>query len=144
MAILYLTYAFSALTLLVGRQEEHPACKILSGGMLSGARCKFAYGPADAIATHYLLITRLVPDKIQESRKTVVCVCVCVCVCDITYLPNKEDEKMSINHSESIVVVVVVGGTSSSCSRLCRLVKLCQQFVQRLLDLISQSQQPDT
>ena len=27
--------AFSALTLLVGRQEEHPACKKLSGGVLT-------------------------------------------------------------------------------------------------------------
>jgi len=27
-------FAFSALTLLVGRQEEHPACKKLSGGVL--------------------------------------------------------------------------------------------------------------
>jgi len=27
--------AFSALTLLVGRQEEHPACKKLSGGELA-------------------------------------------------------------------------------------------------------------
>jgi len=27
-------YAFSALTLLVGWQEQHPACKKLSGGML--------------------------------------------------------------------------------------------------------------
>jgi len=26
--------AFSALTLLVGRQEGHPACKTLSGGVL--------------------------------------------------------------------------------------------------------------
>ena len=41
---------FSALTLLVGRQEGHPACKKLSGGMLarlSGVRCRLAYGPAD-------------------------------------------------------------------------------------------------
>jgi len=47
----------SALMLLVGRQEGHPACKELSGGVLawlSGARCRLAYGPADAIATHYL------------------------------------------------------------------------------------------
>ena len=29
------TYAFSALTLLVGRQEGHPACKKLSGGVLA-------------------------------------------------------------------------------------------------------------
>ena len=28
-------YAFSALTLLVGRQKEHPACKKLSGGVLA-------------------------------------------------------------------------------------------------------------
>ena len=32
----YLTsYAFSALTLLVGRQEGHPTCKKLSGGVLA-------------------------------------------------------------------------------------------------------------
>jgi len=30
-----LVYAFSALTLLVGRQEGHPACKKLSGGVLA-------------------------------------------------------------------------------------------------------------
>ena len=46
---------FSALTLLVGRPEEHPACKNLVMrcwcGYLSGARCRlFAYGPADATA----------------------------------------------------------------------------------------------
>ena len=33
--IQYLHYAFSALTLLVRRQEGHPACKKLSGGMLA-------------------------------------------------------------------------------------------------------------
>jgi len=30
-----ITYAFSALMLLVGRQEGHPACKKLSGGVLA-------------------------------------------------------------------------------------------------------------
>jgi len=51
--------AFSALTLLVGRQEGHPACKKQSGGVLawlSGARCRLAYGSADATATHCLLL----------------------------------------------------------------------------------------
>ena len=52
--------AFSALTLLVGRQEGHPACKNwvvrCSRGYLSGARCRLAYGPADATATHCLLL----------------------------------------------------------------------------------------
>jgi len=46
MMILYST-SFSALTLLVGRQEGHPACKNLSGGMLvwlSGMRCRWAKG----------------------------------------------------------------------------------------------------
>ena len=50
---------FSALTLLVGWQEGHPACKKLSGGMLarlSGARCRLAYGPADVTATHCLML----------------------------------------------------------------------------------------
>ena len=55
--------AFSALMLLVGRQEEHPACKNwVVGcwcGYLSGARCRlFAYATADATAipkSHRLL-----------------------------------------------------------------------------------------
>jgi len=58
--IIYVFFlAFSALTLLVGWQEGHPACKKLSGGVLawlSGARCRLAYGPADATATHCLLL----------------------------------------------------------------------------------------
>jgi len=52
--------AFSALTLLVGRQEGHPACVRLSGEyktqLACGARCRLAYGPADATATHCLLL----------------------------------------------------------------------------------------
>jgi len=32
--VCYPVYAFSALTLLVGRQEGHLACKTLSGGVL--------------------------------------------------------------------------------------------------------------
>jgi len=52
--------AFSALTLLVGRQEGHPACKKLSGGVLAWlsvwSECRLAYGPADASATDCLLL----------------------------------------------------------------------------------------
>jgi len=33
--VLCYVYAFSDLTLLVGRQEGHPACKKLSGGVLA-------------------------------------------------------------------------------------------------------------
>ena len=47
--------------LLVGRQEGHPAYKIsVVGcwcGYQSGARCRFAYGPADATVTHYLSLS---------------------------------------------------------------------------------------
>jgi len=72
---LLLTNPFSALTLLVGRQEGRPACKktwVVScwHGYLSGARCRLAYGPTDATATHCLLLqpfwyqlTRVVPEK---------------------------------------------------------------------------------
>jgi len=53
-------FAFSALTLLVGQQEGHPACKNrVVGcwhGYLSGAQCRLAHGPADATATHYPLL----------------------------------------------------------------------------------------
>jgi len=48
------------LTLFVERQEGHLACKKLewwgAGVVLSGAQCRLAYGPADATATHYLLL----------------------------------------------------------------------------------------
>jgi len=54
------SYAFSALTLLVGWQEGHLACKDrVVGcwhGYLSGARCRLAYGPADATAIRCLLL----------------------------------------------------------------------------------------
>ena len=64
-------------------------------GYMPVSTCRFAYGPADATATHYLFLqkiqigftflvlsfwcrlTRVVPDKIQEGRK-MVCVYVCV------------------------------------------------------------------
>jgi len=48
--------------LLVGRQEGQPAGKKTEwwgAGVviyLSGARCRLAYGPADATATHCLLL----------------------------------------------------------------------------------------
>ena len=58
--IFYSHVAFSALTLLVGWQEGHLACKNwVVGcwcGYLSGAMCRLTYGPADAIATHCLLL----------------------------------------------------------------------------------------
>ena len=43
--------AFSALMLLVGWQEGHPACKKLSGWVVA-----WLSGPADATAIHCLLL----------------------------------------------------------------------------------------
>jgi len=39
-------YAFSALTLLVGRQEGHPACKKLSGGVLAWSEVQTCIWPS--------------------------------------------------------------------------------------------------
>ena len=51
----YRSKVICALTLWVGRQEGHPACKNLSGGCWRGC-LSGAYGPADATATHCLLL----------------------------------------------------------------------------------------
>ena len=52
--------AFSALTLLVGREEGHPACKKLSDEVLVWlsvwSEVQTCTCPADATATHYLLL----------------------------------------------------------------------------------------
>ena len=57
---LFMKFAVSALTLLIGRQEGHPTCKnwVVEcwRGSLSGVRCRLAYGAADATATHCLLL----------------------------------------------------------------------------------------
>ena len=57
---LNLTYfSFSALTLLVGRQEGHPAFKkteCRDVGVVVCMGCRLAYSPADTTATHYLLL----------------------------------------------------------------------------------------
>jgi len=55
-----LSVAFSALTLLVGRQEGHPACKKLRGEVLAWlsvwSEVQACICPADATATHCLLL----------------------------------------------------------------------------------------
>jgi len=98
--------AFSALTLLVGRQEGHPACKKLSGGMLVwlsvwgevqiciwSSRChchSLSLAPVNPDwfylpgFTFLVWLTRVVPDRIQKSSKMTVYACAhahaCVCV----------------------------------------------------------------
>ena len=63
---------FSALTLFVGRQEGHPACKNrMVGcwcGCLSGARCRLACGPAAATVKSRLVFTFLVPAHLGSPQ----------------------------------------------------------------------------
>jgi len=84
-------FVFSTLMLLVGRQEEHLACKKLSGrcwhGYLSGAGCRFAYDWANATATPCPLLeliqigfTFLVPAYPYSSRQRSVTTSCCCCV----------------------------------------------------------------
>jgi len=86
-------FAFSALTLLVGQQEGHPACKKLSGGVLawlsicsevqtciwhSGCHChslSLASVKSRLDFPFWYRLTWVVPDK----RPLNGCVCVCVC-----------------------------------------------------------------
>jgi len=79
------TCAFSAVMLLVGRQEGHMACNKLS--YVSGSRCRFCIWPrwchchsiqigfTFLVSPFWCRITLVVLDKIQDGRKTVVCVC---------------------------------------------------------------------
>ena len=56
---IYSHVAFSVLTRLGGRNGIRPVKNWVVGcwhGYLSGARCRLAYGPADATATHCLLL----------------------------------------------------------------------------------------
>ena len=85
--------AFSALTLLVGRQEGHPAWKqsewwYVGVVMCQGADLHMAHlmplpltiscsGKSRLVLPFWYRLTWIVPDKIQEGRKMVVCVCVC-------------------------------------------------------------------
>ena len=60
----------------VGRQEEHPACKKLSGGCwhgyLSGARCRLASVKSRLVLPFWYLLTWVVLEK--EPLNGSVCV----------------------------------------------------------------------
>ena len=73
---------FSAFTLLVGRQEGHPACK-MCGGVLVWLSVRLAYGPADVTVSCLSKIqigfTFLVPaHPASPGKRSVKLVCVCV------------------------------------------------------------------
>jgi len=90
--------AFSALTLLVGQQEGHPACKQLSGGLLawlsvwsevqtciwpSGCHChslSLASVKSRMVLPFWYRLTQVVPDKGPLNG--------CVCKCVVQILDN--------------------------------------------------------
>ena len=85
---------FSALTLLVGWQEGHPACKNwVVGcwhGCLSGARCRLAHCMAQLVPLPLTVscfseiqigLTFLVPAHLGSPGKGPLNGCVCVCAC---------------------------------------------------------------
>jgi len=96
--LLFLHCAFSALMLLVGRQEGHPACKKLSHGVLawlsvwsevqtcirpSWCHChslSLASVKSRLVLLFWYWLTQIVPDKGPLNGGVCVCVCVCVCV----------------------------------------------------------------
>jgi len=89
----YYNSAFSALMLLVGRQEGHPACKKLEWWGAGVVIC--LEQDADLHMAQLMLLTLtvscfskiqigfsfLVPAHPGSPGKRAVCVCVCVCVC---------------------------------------------------------------
>ena len=78
-----LNKVFSALTLLVGRQEEHPACKKLSGGVLACHSLSLVSVKSRLVLPFWYRLTRVVPDKGPLNG--------CVCVCALLYhtLPQR-------------------------------------------------------
>ena len=134
---------FSALRLLVGWQEGHPACQNWEmgcwRGYLSAARCRLAYGQADDTATYCLLIgfTFLVlahlgsPGRRANKRVDAVCIYYrdtlssnCCCLVLITGKPPTEYHYNEIRslHTRSVPVGccsehVTLWSSPVNCSR---------------------------
>jgi len=91
------TYSFSALTLLVGRQEGHPACKknwvvgcwrgcLMPLPLTISCSSKSRLVLTFLVLPLWYLLIRVVPDIFLKSSKTVVYVCVCVCVYKMVHI----------------------------------------------------------
>ena len=94
----FLTYPFSALTLLVGQQEGHPACKKTEWWGAGMAICLERSADLHVVQLMPLPLSVSCSSKIQTGftflvlahpgspgqkavKRVFVCVCVCVCVC---------------------------------------------------------------
>jgi len=110
--------AFSALTLLVGRQEGHPARKNWEVGCwcdyLSGARCRLAYAqlmPLPLTVSCFSKIqigfTFLVPAHPgNPGQKAVKLVCVCVCVCVFIIRDTIRDASLTCSQMQTWVCLI--------------------------------------
>jgi len=95
------------LTLLVGWQEGHPACKKQSGGLLawlSGASCRLAYAQlmplpftVSCFSKIQVGLTFLVPAHLGSPRKRAV-KCVCVCIYNADGVDNIIEEERDQGH----------------------------------------------
>jgi len=62
-------------------------------GYLSATRCRLAYGPADATATHCLLLQSN-PDWVLPFWHRV---CVCVFILQVVWIPGVKNKKLKLN-----------------------------------------------
>ena len=122
--------AFSALTLLVGQQEGHPACKKLSGGVLawlsvwsevqtciwhSWCHChslSLASVKSRLVFPFWFHLTRVVPNKGLLNG------CVCVCVCYMGWWSILENELFISFFNESVTVFCYLDGFALLSKRL--------------------------
>ena len=77
------SFAFGALTLLLGRQEGYPACKKLSGGILAWlCHChslSLASVKSRLVLTFWYRLTQVVREKQQQQREKRAVKRACVC-----------------------------------------------------------------
>ena len=110
-------FAFSALTLLVGRQEGHPACKKLSGGVLawlsvwskvqtcvwpSGFHChslSLASVKSRLVLPFWYWPTRVVLDKGPLNG------CVCLFTTESVIQGQRDDARLAVTFPTAISVV---------------------------------------
>ena len=113
--------AFSALTLLVGRQEEHPACKNwVVGcwcGCLSGCHChslSLALVKSRLVLLFWYRLTQVVLEKGPLNG-------VCVCVCDMKVIYALQVSRIwEMEAMASRVVTIAAQKMAALCSSSCQ------------------------
>ena len=98
MEITLVEQCFSALTLLVGRQEGHPACKKLSGEVLASEESAVKRVCASVnCCSNFILYSQLVHDSRENMWKS--------------YRPDcRAEQSRPVSESDAHVFTAVVGG----------------------------------